>query len=159
MNHFSTIIYAMILMMFVLVSGTKAQGREEIIHEKPNAINVYVGIFDLNLNYERNIAQRPRSLSKLRLGFGYAMLFGVGSEGNYINAAFVHLFGAKSSHLELDAGLKYMLSNSISDPAFSEQLLPEIFVGYRFEEPKGGLIFRAGLNYPTLINLGIGCTF
>ena len=119
---------------------------------------MYVGIFEANINYERNLFQRKRSLGKLRVGLGYGM-FWIAGEGNYINGAFVHLFGARNSHLEVNAGAKYMLSNSISDPQLSEQLLPDFFLGYRFEKPTGGVVFRAGFNYLTLLNLGIGYKF
>ncbi len=144
--------------MFGIVYGVKAQDARKLIDEKSNSINMYVGIFDVNLNYERNISQRLKSLSKLRFGFGYGM-FLVAGEGYYINGAFVHLFGARNSHLEVNAGVKYMLTNSISNPTLSDQLLPDIFAGYRFEKPTGGFIFRAGLNYPTAINLGVGYKF
>jgi hypothetical protein len=146
-----------VFMIFLLISGANAQGQERI-GKKQNNINMYVGVFDLNLNYERNIIQRPQSMSNLRLGLGYAMFF-VAGEGYYINSSFVQLLGPKNSHLELNAGVKFMLTNSIEDPAFSDKLLPDIFFGYRFEKPEGGFIFRFGLNYPTAINLGLGYKF
>jgi hypothetical protein len=158
MRYFLIISSLTILIMFELAPGLKAQNTKKIINEKQNYIDTYVGIFDVNLNYERKILQRPQSSGNLRLGFGYAM-FLVAGEGYYINGAFVQLFGVKNSHLELNAGVKYMLTNSISDPAFSDKLLPDIFIGYRFDKPTGGLIFRAGLNYPTVINLGVGYKF
>jgi hypothetical protein len=61
--------------------------------------------------------------------------------------------------MEIDVGIKYMLTNSISDPNFSDTFIPDIFVGYRYEQPSGGFIFRIGFSYPTVINLGIGYKF
>ena len=123
-----------------------------------NYINAYVGMIEYNINYERNIAQRSKSFSNVRLGFGHASLWDAG-EGEYINAAFIHLIGKKNSHLEMDLGIRYMVSNSISDPKFSQTLIPDIFLGYRYERPSAGLIFRTGFSYPTFINLGVGYKF
>lgn len=53
---------------------------------KHNGINAYIGLIDFNLNYERNIIRRERSLSNIRMGFGYAM-FVTASEGFYLNPA------------------------------------------------------------------------
>ena len=145
-------------MIFKFISGVNAQDRINAMSNKKNDINVYVGFFDLNANFERNIVQSVKSYSNLRFGFGYAM-FLVAGEGYYVNGTFVQLFGAKNSHLELNAGLKFMLTNSIADATFSDQVLPDIFAGYRFEKPTGGIIFRVGLNYPTLLNIGVGYKF
>lgn len=125
---------------------------------KPNSINTYVGLFDLNLNYERNIIQRAKAASNIRIGFGHGQ-FVVAGEGYYVNGVFVQLIGEGSSHLELNAGVKYMVSNSEANPPFSDQLLPDIFLGYRYQNPTDRIIFRMGFNYPTIINIGLGYQF
>ena len=146
-----------ILLMPAFSQRVDAQSTERI-PQAQNNINIYAGVFEWNLNYERNVIQNLRSLSNIRVGFGHGQ-FLVAGEGYYVNAALVQLFGPGSSHLELDGGVKYMVSNSESHPSFSDQLLPDIFVGYRYQKRSGGIIFRAGLNYPTLINVGIGYQF
>lgn len=123
-----------------------------------NYINAYIGIVEYNINYERNLIQKSKSFSNVRLGFGNGKFLTAG-EGKYINAALVHLIGKMNSHLEIDLGIKYMVTNSISNPDFSETFIPDLFLGYRFEKPSGGFIFRVGLNYATLINMGIGYRF
>ena len=143
--------------MILAINGN-TQGVDSSLKIARNNINTYIGLFDANINYERNIIQRSKSHSNLRVGFGYAMFFTAG-EGTYINTSFVHLIGEKNSHLEIDLGLKYMLTNSIEDAGFSDTLIPDIFFGYRYEKPSGGFIFRFGLNYPTILNLGIGYKF
>ena len=145
--------------LFISLSiNVKAQDNGNSNFSPRNYINVYVGLIEYNINYERNIVQRSKSFSNVRLGFGHASLL-IGGEGKYINAAFIHLIGKKNSHLETNLGVKYMVSNSISDPQFSETLIPDAFLGYRYEKPLEGLIFRIGLNYPTFINLGTGYKF
>ncbi len=123
-----------------------------------NSINTYVGIFEINFNYERNVLQMERGLGHLRLGVGQARFVQAG-EGKYINMSYVHVVGKKESHLEADIGFKYMLTNSIDDPKFSEEFIPDLFIGYRFQNQPRGIILRAGINYPTIINLGIGLAF
>src|SRR3954454_21512766 len=96
------------VMLMVLSINGKAQNVDNSSTKARNNIKVYVGVLEGNINYERNISQRPKSYSNLRLGFGHAAFLNAG-EGNYINPAFVHLIGEKSSHLEIDLGIKYML--------------------------------------------------
>jgi hypothetical protein len=122
-----------------------------------NSLSIYAGLFDeFNINYERNIFQRPQSYTNIRLGFGNASFITAG-DGLYINPSLVHLIGKKNSHLELDIGIKYIVN--YPDPKPSLVLVPDLFAGYRFEKPSGGIILRIGLNYPTIINLGIGIKF
>ena len=123
-----------------------------------NSINAYAGIFDLNLNYERTLGHLPKSFTNLRLGFGKGGFY-IAGEGNYVNASLVHIMGTHNSHLEVDLGFKYMVTNSIEHPGFSDTFLPEIFVGYRYEKPRGRMIYRIGGNYLTGLNLGIGYKF
>ena len=142
----------------VLCLSGHSQGADNTVVNARNSINIYIGIIEYNINYERNIFQRPKSQSNLRIGFGNGKFFTAG-EGYYLNPAFVYLAGAQNSHVEFNLGVKYMLTNSIEDPDFSEVCIPDIFLGYRFEKPSGGFVFRLGLNYPTLINIGIGYKF
>lgn len=122
-----------------------------------NSLNIYFGLFDeFNINYERNIRQGATSLTNLRMGFGNASFITAG-DGIYINSSLVHLIGKKNSHLELNMGFKYIVNNP--HPSLSLVLVPDFFVGYRYEKPYGRFIFRIGLNYPTIINPGIGFKF
>jgi len=121
----------------------------------PNAINAYIGLIELNLNYERNIIRHPESLSNIRMGLGYG-IFATGSEGFYLNPAFVQLLGKNNSYLELDLGFKYIIRSKNQDPAYFKPLVPDFFIGYRHEKNNGKRIFRIGFNWPALINVGLG---
>jgi hypothetical protein len=120
-----------------------------------NSINGYIGLVDYNINFERNIIQLPESYSNLRIGVGLGAFVTAG-EGIYLNPSFVHLIGKRRSHLELDLGFKYIVSYLGLDPKYSKFFIPDFFAGYRYEQRDGGIIFRLGLNWPTLINIGIG---
>lgn len=117
-----------------------------------NNINIYISLFEYNINYERKIIQLRKSFTNLRMGFGLVNSSFDG--GYYLNPSLVHLFGGKNNHLELDLGLKYVVQKGSSN-----SFLPDIFAGYRYEKPSGRLILRAGINLYTLYNVGVGIKF
>jgi hypothetical protein len=123
-----------------------------------NCINLYLGLIEFNINYERNIIRHPQSLSNIRMGSGYAM-FATASEGFYLNPAFVQLLGKNNSFLELDLGFKYIIGSNGMDPAYSKPLVSDFFIGYRHEKSDGKRIFRIGFNWPSIINVGLGFKF
>lgn len=121
-----------------------------------NNINANISLFEYNINYERNISQRPKSYTNLRMGFG---LFYLGSmKGYHVNPSWVHLIGKKNNHFELNLGFKYVKEEGSAD-SFFNSLLPDVFAGYRYEKPFGRFIFRTGINLYTLYNIGIGVKF
>jgi hypothetical protein len=146
------------LVCFASSLFVKAQDKHQPAAAGRNSINLYVGLVEYNINYERNIIQKPRSHSNLRLGYGHAGFYTAG-EGNYINPVFVHSIGAKNSFFEINAGLKCMITNSLSSPTFLQTFVPDIFLGYRVEERVKGIIFRSGFSYPTVLNIGFGYKF
>jgi hypothetical protein len=123
-----------------------------------NSINIYIGVFEFNINYERSIIQHQRSSTGIRLGFGPGAFVTAG-DGFYINPALVHVIGKRKSHLEFDLGLKYIVNYFGGNSDLSLILVPDIFAGYRYEKPEGKIIFRFGLNYPTAVNIGVGFKF
>jgi hypothetical protein len=117
-----------------------------------NNINSYISLFEFNINYERNIIQLPKSYTNLRFGFG--LINSSFDGGYYYNPVLVHLIGKRNKHLELNLGFKYTIQKGTSNSFF-----PDVYAGYRYEKPTGGLIFRVGINLFTLYNLGIGFKF
>ena len=113
---------------------------------------MYISLCEYNINYERNIMQRPKSYTNLRMGFGLPVLNFF--NGYYLNPSLVHLIGKKNKHFELNLGFKYIVEKDSSN-----SFLPDIYAGYRYEKPSGGIIFRAGVNLFTLFNIGIGFKF
>src|SRR5689334_15926593 len=99
----------------ILSFSAKSQEPLKVHHN----INVYAGFFEVNVNYEGAVHYTYNSYSKVRVGLGYGEFLTAG-EGSYLNAAFVHLLGRKNSHLEINAGGKIMLTNSIENPSFFE---------------------------------------
>lgn len=83
----------------------------------------------------------------LRLNSGTAMWLG-NDGGPAIGAAYTGLFGKGVRHLEISAG-----ANIAATPCacFSPLLVPILDVGYRYQKPEGGLMYRI-----YVANLGIG---
>lgn len=124
-----------------------------------NSINLYAGsvYMDVNLNFERNIFHRPNSYTNLRLGIGRANFNEFRVLAFYLNPSIVHLIGRSNSHLELDLGFKYAISQL--PETVNRVLVPDLFAGYRYERPGGWFIFRMGINYPSIFDLGVGFKF
>jgi hypothetical protein len=148
-----TVIVLLTLMIFFLCINIHAQENDNPSIKLPhNNINIYISLSEYNINYERTIMQHPKSFTNLRMGFGLPVLNFF--NGYYFNPSLVHLTGKKNSHFELDLGFKYIIEKGSSN-----SFLPDIFAGYRYEKPSGGLIFRVGINLFTLYNMGIGFKF
>jgi len=132
---------------------------DQPIKYKKNSINFYTGTvyMDVNLNYERNILQFSNSYSNIRLGIGRADFREFRVLAYYLNPAIVHLIGRRNSHLELNLGFKYPISQL--PKTINRIFVPDLFVGYRYEKPDGWFIFRMGINYPSIFDLGFGFKF
>jgi hypothetical protein len=132
---------------------------DQSVKLRKNSINLYAGTIymDINLNYERNIFQHPDSYTNLRLGIGRANFSEFRVLAFYLNPSIVHLTGRRNSHLELDLGFKYAVSQL--PETISRVFVPDLFAGYRYERPDGWFIFRMGINYPSIFDLGVGFKF
>jgi hypothetical protein len=144
-----------LIIFFLLALNLKAQeSTTPGIPNRKNYVTAYFGMFEYNLNYERNLFQFHRSYTNIRTGFG--QMNNLQATGYVYNLTLVHLLGRQSSHFEFNIGVKY-----IKVPANDTQstFYPDLFLGYRFEQLDGNLIWRAGLSGLSLINVGAGFKF
>lgn len=155
MKKIALIFLLTVTSIFIPEHNTAQESDNKAADFNPNAINAYIGLIEFNLDYERNIIRHPEALSNIRMGLGYG-IFATGSEGFYLNPAFVQLLGKNNSYLELDLGFKYIIRSKDKDPAYFKPLVPDFFIGYRHEKKVGKGIFRIGFNWPTLVNVGLG---
>ena len=151
-----------ILIILVLAGSilnfSHAQSDQEPSKAARNILHAYIGFDEYFFNYERNISLK--SNINVRAGFGESDGYDV--TGGCFNLALVKLFGKHKSHLELSGGFKYQLKKSNDpwiEPSNLNPIDPDIFLGYRYQKPMDGFVFRAGVNYPSLFNLGIGVSF
>jgi hypothetical protein len=139
-------------------SGAQNEEHEEILFLK-NSIGIYFGYLEVNMYYERNLLIFRRSKLNVRTGLGYFTLPDSGEDiydkNIVFNISFPYILGKNNSHLEIDAGLKYLeVIGSIPGTFW-----PDVFAGYRYEKPSGRFFCRAGLSSLSLINFGCGLKF
>ena len=100
------------------------------------------------VNYERSIYQGERVSWFGRAGFGIGgMLLSEGGFGGL--GAVTMLTGKKNSHFELNAGI-FSGKDIGNSNSFA---LPLLDVGYRYQKPDGGFVFKAKLG---ILGVGIG---
>ena len=117
----------------------------------------HIGLFTkFALNYERQISSGEKVSWYGRLGGGWGADF---SYGIYAETsawgglgAITMLTGKKNSHFELNAGaffspkgeesLGFAMGDSNTDGVF---IFPIFNIGYRYQKPSGGFIFRANI--------------
>lgn len=151
MTNLSVIILT--VFFFTGICAYAQESSDTIPAQHPHVIGVYVGLFEFNINYERNIFQHPKSYSNIRFGFGYWT--DLQNEGNYINTSVVHLLGKRNAHAELNLGFKLIISGARSGVEGPQSfLIPDVYFGFRYEKPEGGEVYRVGVGYPGLIMLG-----
>jgi hypothetical protein len=149
-------IYKILITCIVCLSAMNLMAQEKTTPSEIkylNSANAYIGLIELNINYERNILQRPHSFSNIKAGYGYWTNLQL--EGNCVDAAFVHVLGRKSAHPEFNLGVKYIIDKTGKENA----LVPLLYAGFRFDKPDGRLLFRMGLTFPSIFNLGVGYKF
>lgn len=139
-------------------SGTQKEEQEETVFLK-NSIGIYIGYLEGSIYYERNLLTFRRSRLNVRTGLGFFTLPDSGGDiydkNIIINISFPYILGKNNSHLEINAGLKYL------EPigSYRGSFYPDVFAGYRYEKPSGRFFFRAGLSSLSLINIGCGLKF
>lgn len=122
-----------------------------------NSVGISFGYIESSISYERNIFLSPNSDWNIRAGFGvYTNPDSGGLVWNVYNITLVYFLGEKSSHLEFDAGVKYLDLRKDSE---QNSVIPDIFAGYRYEKLSGKFFFRAGISNVEVItpSILIGC--
>ena len=100
------------------------------------------------VNYERSIYQGKKVSWYGRMGFGFGgILMASGGFGGL--GAVTMLTGKKNSHFELNAGI-FSGKDIGNSNSFA---LPLLDVGYRYQKPDGGFVFKAKLG---ILGVGIG---
>ena len=151
--HFKKITFIILLCLCFNIS---AQNNSDLI-STPVKNNVY---FDLGgfpgahifMNYERKVHESGNISLYGRVGFGYAGMIMVGSGGGVLGAATL-LTGKGNSHMEFNLGV---FSSKDNNDYF---ILPLLDVGYRYQKPEGGLIFKVKSGVLVIFSIGLGYAF
>lgn len=122
-----------------------------------NFINYIVGTSTI-LNYERSLI---RNLN-LRFGFGYFSIpINKGFSGLQFPVSLNFLSGKKNNHFEMDLGGRLtFFESALNAYSFPNEYMVSILlnVGYRYQKPSNGFIFRALVGFDGL-TLGAGYAF
>ena len=127
-----------------------------------------------SVNYERLVIQfEDNSLIGLwgKVGVGGWAEYG-NNGGDYQQLTVGLLTGKRRGHLELNFGGArmynqqgfenyWMINDPQAKPVKSNYVRwnPVGSLGYRFQKPDGGILFRTGLGYPEGIFIGLGASF
>jgi len=161
------LVRVLIIMIFTL-SSNKAICQNMEASRKNNSILIS-GASSIMLNgmysfdYERNVYQKGKFETLLRLGYGewYFIDHGVFSniiKGNSINTSINGLFGERSNKFEINLGIRYLFLEEWEKERISSYI-PIFNVGYRYQNPFGkGLIFRAYVG-DTGLGIALGKAF
>ena len=113
-------------------------------------------IANISMNYEYRFFEKPESfvnsLSIKASGGIWAVMM---MNGRFISVSAVALSGG----LEYGVGIA-KLDNMESPIGFANNYyLPTANIGYRYEPPKDGVVFRVGLNFPQGVYMSLGYKF
>ena len=142
-----------ILMLIPVILFGQNEPNTKIDWPKKNIyVEAHIGLFsEASLNYERSIYSGDKISWYGRLGGGYgAWVEWGGNIGWGGLGAITMLTGKKNNHFELNAG-GFLGIEAYTD--MEEAFIFPIFnVGYRYQKPEGGFIFRANAG---IISLGL----
>ncbi|WP_405384147.1 hypothetical protein [Maribacter sp. LLG6340-A2] len=168
----------LIVLAFVGCS-TQVSGQDSLKTQPKNIIYASAGTlglwFTASANYERKLFSTDNKFYAnyyLRACAGASASWG--ADGPYGSLSLQGVYGAKKSHLELGLGLSALFDkgnydNDISyanyfnepDPSRGDYTdwLPAVTIGYRYQRPMGGIVFRTGIGFPDGAYLSLGLAF
>jgi hypothetical protein len=148
-----------VIFIFTLLAAPGfCQQPDSTRHRVKSSLYLFLGMLPIYVsamgNYEVMFTHRPNSFfntSGVRVGGGLMAFWE--SSGWFTMATYTSLTGKGSNHLEVGLGAVY------TDEEAESFFLPAANVGYRYQKPKGRLIFRTGLGVPEAIYVSLGFSF
>ncbi len=128
-----------------------------------NNINFNAGFlviaYDLGLSYQR-LKPHKKLYSVWTFGIDYFQLEGWSTQ-KYISPSIKYgiLTGLETeNHFEINAGIS-LISEMRGNGKNSNNIGLAVNLGYRYQAPRAGGIFRFGIGFPELVYLGFGFSF
>ncbi len=155
-------------------SGRWEPESRNILHLSTGFGGIY---YHLSLGYEYMLRCPDRSCANQ---FGIRALYGRGilwvDRGDDLSLMGTWQRGRRNNHFEAGGGLllrydrsfyqgnyggTYWWGKSIEDPQriHCTSLMPACYLGYRYQRPQGGFMFRTGGGWPEALYLGVGYSF
>ena len=161
-------IFTILMLIPILLFGQYDITKNIDLTKNSFYIETQLGFFpQLVLNYERQISSNKKVNWYGRIGGGYGANltdFFNGPEGFGGLCAITMTTGKKNKHFEFNAGafLGYepTLQSAIvrRDITYEPFLLPILNIGYRYQKPGSGFVFRANVGFPS-IGVSFGYAF
>lgn len=167
-------------MLLALVCYSKQSSGQDLVEtQSKNAIYANAGTlglwFTASVNYERHLFSTD---NKFHVNYYLRTCAGVyetwGADGPYGSLGLQGIFGAEKNHLELGLGLGVLYDKSgyeigVSNANYFTEpnpprgdytdWVPAVSVGYRYQKPSGGFVFRTGIGFPDGVYLSLGLAF
>ena len=148
-------LFTILMLIPVILFGQNEPNTKIDLPKKNIYGELHVGLFSQGvMNYERQIFSGKTVSWYGRLGGGYGAIVEWGGDIGWGGlGAITMLTGKKNNHFELNAGGFLGLDCPCGIGKDGEAFIFPIFnVGYRFQKPEGGFIFRANAG---IISLGL----
>jgi hypothetical protein len=140
------------LFIFILPANFQAQSEDTVSLSK-NSIyaDLSIGLVShIAISYERKIFSKNKISLFGRIGAaGSGVFWSDSGIGGLV--AFTMLTGKKNSHFELSAG-SFLVTDG------NHYIHPLVNIGYRYQKPKGGLMFKVYIG-SVAIGAGLGYAF
>lgn len=133
----------------VLYQSSFLQAQENVELEQTHSIYASFGGFESSLSYEHLL--KPGKVSAFYAHLSVGQILSSDDSDKVADVSLHWLIGRKNSKLELAGGLGLDISNFLA--------YPNIDLGYRFQKPNRGFIYRAGIGFPEAVYLSIGYAF
>lgn len=170
------VVFIFLLMVNISIAQQKEMSEQRTLGK--NNINVYGGwfvlIYGVGGNYQRLIKKDSGyyTLSaSVNLGRSNAIFGNSFDEISVISISNGFISGiGKRNHFEANVGLGFGYYNSepyetggffgpTSLPHIERFVIPVFSLGYRYQVPNEGFIFRTGAGFPEFLYIGIGVSF
>ena len=163
-------LFTILILIPILLFGQNEPNTKIDLPKKNIYGELHVGLFSQGvMNYERQIFSGKTVSWYGRLGGGYGVNYSDGLFDDKLGwgglAAVSLLTGQQNNHFELNTGAFMGFDKSVHIDydgyityTFERFVSPIFNVGYRFQKPKGGFIFRANAGIISL-GLSIGYAF
>ncbi len=168
-----------IIYFLILILGSdNLHGQDSLRMQPKNLLYANLGIGGwssaASLNYERQLFTSEGEYHVnyyVRASGGTQAYYGTGPYGSICLQG---VFGEGKSHLEFGLGMAVLYNKggyergvvNASNPGFQEpskmdyiRYTPSGSIGYRFQKPSSGFVFRTGLAYPEVVYLSFGWAF
>ena len=152
-------------------------GQDSLKTKPKNIIYANVGtlafIAAASVNYERQLFSKDnKDYYYMRVCAGKFATWG--GDGPFGTLSLQGVFGSKKSHFEFGIGVgalynDYEYEEGVSSANYQNipeptkwdytTLTPAGSVGYRYQRPNGGFVFRTGVGYPDGVYLSFGAAF